>query len=231
MARKRYRILAPSAVTSANIAAGFMAMVAAADGRFELSVYLLVVAILCDVLDGTIARLLGATSDFGQEMDSFSDAISFGVAPAFLVYLSVLRPLGFWGLAVSLIYLLAGVTRLTRFVLTSDAHSKELRTTGAPIPAAASYLMAAVLMRDSMSVQAIAVVVLVMALLMVSRIRLPSLKGKNIVTAMLLVGIVNYLLVVIRPGWITIGWWNVWNACILVAAKIQSNRLETSSAR
>jgi len=71
----------------------------------------------------------------------------------------------------------------------------------------------------------------VMALLMVSRIRLPSLKGKNIVTAMLLVGIVNYLLVVIRPGWITIGWWNVWNACILVAAKIQSNRLETSSAR
>jgi CDP-diacylglycerol--serine O-phosphatidyltransferase len=230
MAKKRYRILAPSAVTSANIAAGFMAMVAAADGRYELSVYLLVVAILCDVLDGTIARLLGATSDFGQEMDSFSDAISFGVAPAFLIYLSVLRPLGFWGLAVSLIYLLAGVTRLTRFVLTSDAHSKELRTTGAPIPAAASYLMAAVLMRDSMSVQAIALVVLVMALLMVSRIRLPSLKGKNIVTAMLLVGIVNYLLVVFKPGWMTIGWWNVWNACILVAAKIQNRRLEPSEA-
>jgi len=230
MAKKRYRILAPSAVTSANIAAGFMAMVAAADGRFELSVYLLVVAILCDVLDGTIARLLGATSEFGQEMDSFSDAISFGVAPAFLIYLAVLRPLGFWGLAVSLIYLLAGVTRLTRFVLTSDAHSKELRTTGAPIPVAASYLMAAVLMRDHMSVEAIALVALVMALLMVSRIRLPSLKGKNIVTAMLLVGIVNYLLVVFRPGWMTIGWWNVWNACILVAAKIQSRRLEPSEA-
>lgn len=228
MAKKRYRILAPSAVTSANIAAGFMAMVAAADGRYELSVYLLVVAILCDVLDGTIARLLGATSEFGQEMDSFSDAISFGVAPAFLIYLSVLRPLGFWGLAVSLIYLLAGVTRLTRFVLTSDAHSKELRTTGAPIPVAASYLMAAALMRDSMSVQAIAIVVLVMALLMVSKIRLPSLKGKNIVTVMLLVGIINYLLFVIRPGWMTIGWWNVWNACILVAARIKNNRLEPS---
>jgi len=230
MAKKRYRILAPSAVTSANIAAGFMAMVAAADGRYELSVYLLVVAILCDVLDGTIARLLGATSDFGQEMDSFSDAISFGVAPAFLVYLSVLRPLGFWGLIVCLVYLLAGVTRLTRFVLTSDAHGKELRTTGAPIPAAASYLMAAVLMRDSMSVEAVALVVLLMAALMVSRIRLPNLKGKNIVTAMMLLGLVNYLLVVFHPSWITIGWWNVWNACILVAAKIQSNRLEPSEA-
>jgi len=230
MAKRRYRVLAPCAVTSANIAAGFMAMVAAADGRFELSVYLLVVAILCDVLDGTIARLLGATSEFGHEMDSFSDAVSFGVAPAFLVYLAVLRPLGFWGLMVCLIYLLAGVTRLTRFVLTSDAHVKELRTTGAPIPAAASYLMASVLMRDSMSVQAVAAVVLVMSLLMVSRIKLPSLRGKNIVTAMMLVGLVNYLLAVFHPSWLTIAWWNVWNAAILVVAKVQHNRLQPSSA-
>ena len=231
MKPRRYRVLAPSAVTSANIATGFMAMVAAADGRFELSVYLLVIAILCDVLDGTIARLLGATSEFGQEMDSFSDAISFGVAPAFLVYLAILRPLGFWGLIAALVYLLAGVTRLTRFVLTSDAHVKELRTTGAPIPIAASYLMAAVLMRDRMPVEAVVVVVLVMSLLMVSRIRLPSLKGKNLVSAMLLVGIVNYLLVVFSPSWLTIGWWNVWNACILLAAKLHSDRLEPSSAR
>jgi CDP-diacylglycerol--serine O-phosphatidyltransferase len=231
MKRRRYRVLAPSAVTSANIAAGFMAMVAAADGRFELSVYLLVIAILCDVLDGTIARLLGATSEFGQEMDSFSDAISFGVAPAFLVYLAVLRPLGFWGLIAALVYLLAGVTRLTRFVLTSDAHVKELRTTGAPIPIAASYLMAAVLMRDRMPVEAVVAVVLVMSLLMVSRVRLPSLKGKNVVSAMLLVGIVNYLLVVFSPSWLSIGWWNVWNACILLAARLLSDRLEPSSAR
>jgi len=230
MAKKRYRVLAPSAVTSANIAAGFLAMVAAADGRFDLGVYLLVVAILCDVLDGSIARLLGATSEFGQEMDSFSDAVSFGVAPALLVYLAVLRPLGFWGLIVSLIYLLAGVTRLTRFVLTADAHSKEQRTTGAPIPVAASYLMAAVLMRDSMSVEAVSAVVLVMSLLMVSRIRLPSLKGKNAVTAMMLVGIVNYLVMVFNPSWLTIGWWNVWNACILVVAKLQNDRLEPSEA-
>jgi len=230
MPKRRYRILAPSAVTSANIAAGFMAMVAAADGRFELAVYLLVVAILCDVLDGTIARLLGATSEFGQEMDSFSDAISFGVAPAFLIYLAVLRPLGFWGLIVSLVYLLAGVTRLIRFVLTSDAHVKELRTTGAPIPVAASYLMATVLMRDSLSAEAAALVVVAMALLMISRIGLPSLKGKNIVTAMMLVGIVNYLAVVFFPSWFTIGWWNVWNACILLVARIQNSRLEPSEA-
>ncbi|MGD9254061.1 MAG: CDP-diacylglycerol--serine O-phosphatidyltransferase [Holophagae bacterium] len=231
MPNRDYRTLAPNAVTSANIAAGFMAMVAAADGRYELSVYLLVVAILCDVLDGTIARLLGATSEFGQEMDSFSDAISFGVAPAFLVYVAVLRPAGFWGLAVSLIYLLAGVTRLTRFVLTTDAHSKALRTTGAPIPIAAGYVMAAVLMRDSMSVGAVIAVVLVMAVLMISKIRLPNLKGRNLVSAMLLVGIVNYLVVVFWPSWISIGWWNVWNVLILLAARIQDSRFEPSSAQ
>ena len=95
--------------------------------------------------------------------------------------------------------------------------ARSLRTTGAPIPVAASYLMAAVLMRDSMSIQAVALVVLVMSVLMVSRIRLPNLKGKNIVTAMLLIGIVNYMLVVFRPSWLTISWWNVWNAFILVA--------------
>jgi len=230
MARRRYRVLAPSAVTSANIAAGFMAMVAAADGRFELAVYLLVIAVLCDVLDGTLARLLGATSDFGQEMDSFSDAISFGVAPAFLVYLAVLRPLGFWGLMVSLIYLLAAVTRLTRFVLTSDAHVKELRTTGAPTPAAASYLMAAVLMRDALPALPVALLVVIASVLMVSRIRLPSLRGKNLVTAMMLVGIVNYLVFVFRPGWLTVGWWNIWNVGILVVARLQTDRLEPSSA-
>jgi CDP-diacylglycerol--serine O-phosphatidyltransferase len=231
MDRRRYRVLAPSAVTSANIAAGFLAMVAAADGRWELSVYLLVIAILCDVLDGSIARLLGATSEFGQEMDSFSDAISFGVAPAFLVYLAILRPLGFWGLIASLVYVLAGVTRLTRFVLTSDAHVKELRTTGVPIPIAASYLMASVLMRDRMPVVAVVAVVLVMAALMVSRVRLPSLKGKNVVSAMLLVGIVNYLAVVFNPSWITVGWWNVWNACILLVARAYGNRAEPVSVR
>jgi CDP-diacylglycerol--serine O-phosphatidyltransferase len=230
MTARRYRVLAPSAVTSANIAAGFMAMVAASDGRYELSVYLLVIAILCDVLDGTLARLLGATSEFGQEMDSFSDAISFGVAPALLVYLAVLRPLGFWGMVVSLVYLLAGVTRLTRFVLNSDAHGKSARTTGAPIPAAASYIMAAVLMRDSMSIQATVALVVVMSVLMVSRVRLPNLKGRNVVTAMMLVGIVNYLVMVFNPSWITVGWWNVWNACILLAAKLHGNRLEPSSA-
>ena len=132
-------------------------------------------------------------------------------------------------MGVALLYLLAGVTRLTRFVLTSDAHVKEMRTTGAPIPVAASYLMVSVLMRDRMSAPAVVALVLVMAALMVSRIKLPSLKGKNVVSAMLLVGIVNYLVVVFVPSWVSIVWWNVWNACILLVAKVQAGRVARSA--
>ncbi len=82
-------------------------MIVAAEGKYDLAVYLLVVAVVLDTLDGNIARWLHATSEFGQEMDSFSDALSFGAAPAFLVYHAILRDS--WspfGLTVALVYLL-----------------------------------------------------------------------------------------------------------------------------
>ena len=230
MHRRRYRLLAPNLVTAANIVAGFLAMLAAAEGRYDLSVRLLLLALTLDTLDGVVARWLGATSEFGQELDSFSDALSFGAAPAFLVQRALLGPLGALGVVVSVVYLLAAVIRLTRFVLMSDAHDKERRTVGVPVPIAASYLMAAVLMRDHIGVEDAAVLILVFAALMVTRMKLPNLKGRNVVTAMLLVGVVNYVVVVFRPSWYSIGWWNVWNVMILIAAHLQSRRLEPESA-
>jgi CDP-diacylglycerol--serine O-phosphatidyltransferase len=226
----RYRLLAPNAVTAANIAAGFLAIIAAADGRFELAVYVLLLAIILDMCDGSIARRLGATSEFGQEMDSFSDALSFGAAPAVLVYLAILKPLGFLGLLASVSYLLTALLGLTRFVLTTDAHRKERRTVGVPVPIAASYLMAMTLMRDQMPATAALVVTAVFSLLMISHVHLPNLKGRNVVTLMLLIGIVNYLAVVFLPSWYSIGWWNIWNACILVVAGARERRLKLVAA-
>jgi CDP-diacylglycerol--serine O-phosphatidyltransferase len=136
----KLRFLIPNAVTAANIAAGFCCLLVTAEGQYELAVYLLVVAIVLDLCDGRIARWLGATSRFGQQLDSFSDALSSGVAPAFLVYRALLRPLGSWGVAVSLVYLLAGIGRLARFNLTTDAHTKAHRTVGLPIPVACGYM-------------------------------------------------------------------------------------------
>lgn len=213
-------------MTAANIALGFGSMLLAADGRFDAAVHLLVLAVMLDMLDGKLARLLHATSQFGKQMDSFCDVVSFGAAPAFLVYQAVLRPMGVVGVSISLIYLLAGVYRLARFNLISDPHAKARRTMGVPIPVGAGYLMATTLMRDRIDPAWGAALVLIVAVALVSHWRLPELSGINVVTGMLLVGVFNYLALVFWPNWYTVGWWNVWNVLIVIAAK-QEDRKQT----
>jgi CDP-diacylglycerol--serine O-phosphatidyltransferase len=219
------RIWLPSILTAASIVAGFLSMIVAADGRFDASVYLLVLAIVLDTFDGRVARWLGATSEFGRELDSISDAVSSGAAPALLVYLAQLRPLGAVGIAVTVIYLLAGMYRLARYNLVSDAHSKARRTLGLPIPIGASYLMAVVLMRDQLPAAVAAGVALVAAAGMASRWKLPELKGTTLTTALLGVGILNYLTFVAWPNWYTVGWWNFWNLLIIIVARGEDRRL------
>ena len=224
----RTRLFVPNSVTAANIFMGFVSMLAAADGRFELAVYLLFGAILLDLADGRIARLLHATSKFGQEMDSFSDALSFVAAPAFLVHQAILSELSGFGVVICLAYVFAGVFRLARFNLTSDLHEKADRTLGAPTPVAAAYLMALVLMRDQMPAVGAVAVVLIMAMLMISRVHLPELKGRGPVTVAMLVGVGNYTAVVLWPNWLTVAWWNVWNIVILLLARAEDRRPELS---
>ncbi len=220
----------PSSVTAANIVVGFTAMLLGVEGRYDSAVNLLLVCIFLDMADGRLARRLHATSALGQQLDSFCDLLSFGAAPAFLVYESVLSPLGLLGGAVAVAYLLAGLYRLARFNLLSDPHSKARRTTGVPIPIGAGYMMVLILMRDEVPPRWAALVVLGLALLMVSRWRLPDLKGKGLVSALLLVGICNYVAVVLWPNWYTIGWWNLWNLVILLAARIEDRRLDPAAA-
>lgn len=229
--RLRPRYWLPSLVTAASLSAGFVSMMLAADGRFDAAVYLLVLAIVLDMMDGRIARWLRATSEFGRQLDSISDAVSSGAAPALLIYLALLRDLGILGVVVVLVYLLAGMFRLARFNLVTDPHSKARWSIGVPIPIGAGYLMAVVLMRDKIDPVLGAAVVLLAAVAMVSRRRFPNLKGANVVTAMLVVGIFNYLAVVAWPNWYTVGWWNVWNVFILLAAWNEDRRmtLETST--
>jgi len=226
----RLRWLAPNLITAANITVGFLSMLAAAEGEFESAVYLLILAVLLDLFDGKVARKLNVTSEFGQEMDSFSDAVSFCAAPAFLAHAAILRSLGAMGVMVAVAYLLAGVLRLARFNLTSDAHSKARSTTGVPTPVGAGYVMALVLMRDQISAPVSALVVLILAGLMVSRLHLPEFRGKSSVTVALAVGILNYLAVVAWPNWYTVGWWNLWNVVILLAAKSEERRFQEAGS-
>lgn len=223
------RLLAPTILTLANISAGFLAILAASEDRFPLAIWLVVGAILLDGLDGRVARRLGATSEFGRQLDSFSDAVSCGVAPAFLVYRAVLGSLGVFGAAVAVLYLLAGIARLTRFNLTSDVHTKARRTVGVPIPIAAGYMLALVAMRGQLAPELAAAAVVLLGLLMVSRWHLPELRG-DVVGIFILLGLGTYFAVLLHPGWVTVAVWNAWNVVILAVAAMLEQRLRRARA-
>jgi len=124
-------------------------------------------------------------------------------------------------------YLLAGVLRLARYNLHADTHSKAQRTTGVPTPVAAGYALALVLMRDQVPPLIGALVIGGLAVLMVSRWRLPELHGRGFIAVAFIVGLFSYLAVIWRPNWYTIGWWNLWNLIIYVTFHFRDRRVRT----
>ena len=221
----KFKHVIPNAVTLANIALGFLGMVAAARGQFERSVVLLFAAALCDLADGKLARALNATSKFGMELDSLSDMVSFGIAPAVLVYLAVLHKLGTVGLAIAIVYPLCGAIRLARY--NSDVSGiGKVTFLGCPIPIAASYLWSMVLVRDGLPVWAIAAGTLTMA----RRDGLDA-QGAEVPQAARACrrgrcssGLAAFVAFLVRPMALTWHIWNGWNVLLIVANYVQLAR-------
>lgn len=117
-------------VTSGNLTAGFLALVAAQAHRLLLAAALIVLAGALDSLDGPLARRRASDGEFGTNLDSLADLVSFGAAPALALYLGSLHVLPGFGLAACLCFLLCGAWRLARFPLIKNPH----RFTGLPIP-------------------------------------------------------------------------------------------------
>ena len=138
----RRRFLVPNAVTLANMFCGFLAIVYASNGRYEKAALAIGIAILLDGLDGRVARKLNATSPFGVEFDSFSDLISFGLAPAILIYFwAFASGANEFGVIVTFPYCVAAATRLARFNI-SPPNLKSF--VGLPTPGAAALAAAVV---------------------------------------------------------------------------------------
>lgn len=217
--------LVPNAVTLANIVFGFLGIVAAAQGRFEQSCYLLFAAALCDMLDGRLARLLNATSKFGMELDSLSDAISFGVAPGFLVYLASLKDLGIPGLAISALYVLCGVLRLARFNVTTSELAK-VTFLGCPIPAAGGYILSMVLVRESLPLWLTAFGTAFVGLSMVSTLKVPKFGSRACGPPgfMLWGAMALFIALLVRPSALTWHLWNGWNLVMLATNYVQLYR-------
>ncbi|MDH5476875.1 MAG: CDP-diacylglycerol--serine O-phosphatidyltransferase [Nitrospinota bacterium] len=139
--------IVPSLVTSAAFFCGFYTVVASINGDYYKAAWAIILAMILDGLDGRIARAMGATSNFGVEFDSLSDLMSFGLAPAILMYNWVLQPYGRLGWMAAFLFALCGALRLARFNIQQSDIRKD-HFVGMPIPAAAWLLAATVLLTN-----------------------------------------------------------------------------------
>ena len=115
---KKTRYILPNILTIAGVCLGISSIKFSLDLNFKLAVIFILLAAILDALDGRIARLIKGTSDFGKELDSLTDFVSFGIAPAFIIYFWELNNYGKIGWAITLIYSVCCVLRLARFNLT-----------------------------------------------------------------------------------------------------------------
>jgi CDP-diacylglycerol---serine O-phosphatidyltransferase len=144
--RKGLYIL-PNAISLAALFASFYAIVMAMNGRFELSAYGIFSAAVLDSLDGRVARMTNSQSAFGEQMDSLCDMVSFGAAPALIVYEWALRDLGKWGWFPAFVYIAGAALRLARFNTNIGVVDKRYFQ-GLPSPAAAALVMGLIWVMD-----------------------------------------------------------------------------------
>lgn len=183
------RAVVPSLFTVLNMVCGFMSIVNAAEGAFIMASWFVVLAAIFDSLDGVMARITRSSSQFGVELDSLADVVSFGAAPSFLVYQIHLHTLENFGIIISAMPLVFGAIRLARFNVQLVGFEKDYFN-GLPIPFAAMTICAFVFQYyteehglHGWSEVLLAPLVIVLALLMVSRVRydtMPKLSRKGL---------------------------------------------------
>jgi len=187
-------IAVPSMFTMANMGCGFFALLSASEGDYVRAAWLLICSYFMDMLDGRVARALNGESNLGIELDSFADWMSFGIAPAYILFRLILKDIGYWGYAIAFFYVLCGLLRLARFnikaFMDENSHSS---FQGLPIPGAAGVIIGIVLnysmvegLREGIWATMTATVfwaspaiMVVLALLMVSSVPFPAAKGNG----------------------------------------------------
>jgi len=203
--------LLPNLMTTGALFAGFYAVIAGLQGNFEQGAIAIFIAMVLDGLDGRIARMTNSCSAFGAEYDSLADMVSFGLAPALLIFQWALADFGKLGWLVAFIYTVAAALRLARFntqVGTADKRYFQ----GLPSPAAAALLAGLIWVVESNQIEwaitpVFALVLTVFAgLMMVSNTRFSSFKELNLKDKVpfvtLLVVVLVFVVVTIKPAMI-----------------------------
>lgn len=174
----------PNLFTTASLFCGFYSIIASVKGHFSIAATAIIVAIILDGLDGRIARMTNTMSKFGAEYDSLSDLVSFGVAPAVLMYTWSLFIYGKWGWVAAFLFVVCGALRLARFNVQINLIDGRVFN-GLPIPAAAAVTATGVLLyyylggEGKFSNLSVTMSVVGLSLLMVSSIKYYSFKDLN----------------------------------------------------
>lgn len=202
-----YIYILPNLMTTCNLFAGFFSIIQAIRGEFLLASYAIVVAAIFDQLDGRLARLTRSTSKFGAEYDSICDVVSFGVAPALLLFQWALEPFGRVGWVACFLFVACGALRLARFNVQVNVVEGNYFQ-GLPIPMAAGIVASSVLAFtdlgwDAMGSRLILFMTMLLALVMVSTFRYRSFKDLDLKERMpfhyLLMGVGIIFIVALRP--------------------------------
>jgi CDP-diacylglycerol--serine O-phosphatidyltransferase len=171
----------PNSVTLCNLFSGFFSILMITEERFELAAWLIFVSMICDSLDGNIARALKNPNIFGRELDSLADIVSFVVAPSLLAYKSWPPQFAPWTIVVVLIYLSAGAYRLARFNIRPPVRA---HFEGFPTPAAAVIVAMTVIAYQKNEWPGIfhaivdhGILMILLSVMMVSRVPYPKLSG------------------------------------------------------
>lgn len=165
----------PNLFTLGNLFLGMLAMMLALDGRYSLAAIMVIVAMLLDGLDGRVARALNCSSEFGKQLDSLSDIISFGVAPALIMYLISFQSLPQTGLVwvVTALFPMCGALRLARFNVHKGIPGYFI---GLPIPAAGGVVATLSLFSKDISALYLMIAMILLSYLMVSSVKYPNFK-------------------------------------------------------
>jgi CDP-diacylglycerol--serine O-phosphatidyltransferase len=209
--RRRAIFLLPNLITTAAILLGFWSIVQSFHGRFDLAALGIVLAGVCDVLDGRIARATHSTSKFGVEYDSLADMLAYGVAPAVLIYLWALVPLGPRGWLIASLFTVCAALRLARFNVVQHVEERT-RYQGLPSTVAGGFVAIAVWFVEWLGLVppftralsfGIGLACALLALLMVSNVpylstkKLP-LRGPN-AYPVLVAGVLLLIVILMRP--------------------------------
>jgi len=190
----------PNLLTSAGLFSGFYAIMQARLGHYEAACLAIYVAMIMDILDGRLARLTNTNSEFGSEYDSLSDMVSFGVAPALVLYDFALSELGRVGSLVAFLYIACAALRLARFNV--QAVDDKRFFTGVPSPGAAAMLASVVWVCVDYNILAsdvrvaLAVLVTLIAFSMVSNIKYRSFKDVDFRDKMPFIGLIILVIII-----------------------------------